>query len=54
VALVHSFVKSELEGDSTPQRNKFPSNLLAHAANIKESYESMNILLGKIKYDEFN
>jgi len=33
--------------------NKFPSVPLAHAANMKESYESMNLLLGKIKYDEF-
>jgi len=34
--------------------NRFPSIPLAHAANIKESYESMKLLLGKIKYDEFN
>ena len=33
--------------------NKFPSVPLAHAANMKESYESMKLLLGKIKYDEF-
>jgi len=33
--------------------NKFPSVLLAHVANMKESYESMKLLLGKIKYDEF-
>jgi len=26
---------------------------LAHAANMKESYENMKLLLGKIKYDEF-
>jgi len=26
---------------------------LAHAANMKESYESMKLLLGKINYDEF-
>jgi len=31
-------------------RNRFPSIPLAHAANMKESYESM---LGKIKYDKF-
>ena len=31
----------------------FPSIPLAHAANMKESYESMQLLLGKIKYDEF-
>jgi len=34
-------------------RNKFLSIPLAHAANMKESYESMKLLLGKIKYDEF-
>ena len=33
--------------------NKFPSIPLAHAANMKESNESMKLLLGKIKYDEF-
>jgi len=33
--------------------NKFPSVPLAHAANMKESYESMKLLLGKIKYDNF-
>ena len=26
---------------------------LAYAANMKESYENMKLLLGKIKYDEF-
>jgi len=33
--------------------NKFPSVPLGHAANMKESYDSMTLLLGKIKYDEF-
>ena len=33
--------------------NKFPSVPLAHAANMKESYESMKLMLGKIKYEEF-
>jgi len=33
--------------------NKFPSVPLAHAANIKENHESMKLLFGKIKYDEF-
>jgi hypothetical protein len=32
--------------------NRFPSVPLAHAANMKESYENMKLLLGKIKYDE--
>ena len=30
--------------------NRFPSVPLAHAANMKESYESMKLLLGKIKF----
>jgi hypothetical protein len=33
--------------------NRFHSIPLAHAANMKETYESMKLLLGKIKYDEF-
>ena len=33
--------------------NKFPSVLLAHEANMKESYESTKLLLGKIMNDEF-
>ena len=33
--------------------NKFPSVPLAHAVNMKGSYESVKLLLGKIKYDEF-
>ena len=33
--------------------NRFPSIPLAHAANMKEIYESMKLLFGKIKYDEF-
>jgi len=33
--------------------NRFPSIPLAHAANMKENYESVKLLLGKIKYDEF-
>ena len=32
--------------------NKLPSVPLAHVANMKESYESMKLLLGKIKLDE--
>jgi len=32
--------------------NRFPSVPLAHAAKMKESYESMKLLLGKVKYDE--
>ena len=31
---------------------KFPSIPLAHSANMKKRYESMKLLLGKIKYDE--
>ena len=33
--------------------NIFPSFPLAHADNMKESDESMKLLLGKINYDEF-
>jgi len=33
--------------------NKFPSVPLAHAASMKESYDSMKLLMGKIKYGEF-
>ena len=33
--------------------NIFPSFRLAHADNKEEMYESMRLLLGKIKYDEF-
>ena len=31
--------------------NRFPTVPMAHAANMKESYESIKLLLGKIKYD---
>ena len=34
--------------------NRFPSVPLAHASNMKASNESMKLLLGKIKYDDFN
>ena len=33
--------------------SRFPSVPLAHADNMKESYKSMKLLLGEIKYDEF-
>ena len=33
--------------------NRFPSVPLVLAANMKESYESMKLLSGDIKYDEF-
>jgi len=33
--------------------NKFPSIPLDHVVNMKESYESMKLPLGKFKYDEF-
>ena len=33
-------------------RNKFPSVPSVHEANMKESYESMKLLLGKIKFYE--
>ena len=33
--------------------SRFSAVRLTHAANMKKSYESMKLLLGKIKYDEF-
>jgi len=33
--------------------NRFPSVPLAHAANMKEIYESMKLLFGKVRYDKF-
>jgi hypothetical protein len=33
--------------------NRFPFVPLAHATNMKKYYESMKLLLGKIKYNEF-
>jgi hypothetical protein len=33
--------------------NRFHSIPLAQAGNMKETYESMKLLLGKIKYDQF-
>jgi hypothetical protein len=50
VAHFHLFVKSELEFHNG---NGFPSVPLAHAANIKDSYGSLELLLGNIKCDEF-
>jgi hypothetical protein len=34
-------------------RNRFPSIPSAHAVSMDESYESRQLLLGKIKYDKF-
>ena len=34
--------------------NRFPSFSFSHAANMKESFESMKLLLEKIKCNEFN
>jgi len=34
-------------------RNRFASIPLAYAANMKKSYESIKLLLGRIKYDKF-
>ena len=53
MALVHRFVKSELEGFLQHNGNRFPSVPLAHAASMKECYKSMKPLLEKIKYYEF-
>jgi hypothetical protein len=34
-------------------RNRFHSIPLAHAPNMKKTYESIKLLLGRIKYGEF-
>ena len=34
--------------------NKFPSARLAHAANMKEYYENMKLLLEKTQYEKHN
>jgi hypothetical protein len=34
-------------------RNRFSSVSLAHAANMKESYETMKLLVGRIQYGKF-
>jgi len=37
----------------TPKKNPPPPIPLAHAANMKEIYESLKLLLEKVNYDEF-
>jgi hypothetical protein len=34
--------------------NKFPSVPLSHAAEMKESYENMKVLLEKIQYEKYD
>jgi len=34
--------------------NKIPSLPLAHAANLKESYENIKLLLERIQYEKYN
>jgi len=34
--------------------NKFPFVPLVHAANMKESYENMKLLVENIQYDKYN
>jgi len=34
--------------------NNFPSVLLAHTANMKDSYENMKLLLEKFHYEKYN
>jgi hypothetical protein len=54
VALFIDSAKVSLKVVLLHNGNKFPSVPLVHAANMKESYERMKLLLGKSKYDEFN
>ena len=53
MALVLDSSKVSLKVVLLHNENRFPSVPLAHAADMKESYERMKLLLGKIKYDEF-
>jgi len=50
-----SFIRPKVCLKLVPLHNgkKFPSVPLAHAVNMKEIYESMKLIFGKIKYDEF-
>jgi len=52
MALVH-WSKVSLKVVLLHNGNRFPSVLLTHAVNMKQSYESVKLLLGNIKYDEF-
>jgi hypothetical protein len=52
VALFIDSLKVSLKVVLHHNGNTFPSIPLAHAANMKESYERMKLLLGKTKYDE--
>jgi len=45
-------LKVNLKEDLLHNGKRFPFVPLAHAATMKERYESMKLLLGKIKYDE--
>jgi hypothetical protein len=43
-----------LKAELLLNRNKFPSVLLAHAANMKESQENMKLLLEKTQYEKYD
>jgi hypothetical protein len=45
--------KVKLKVELLHNGNRFPSVPLVHPAKMKESYESIKLLLEKIKYDEF-
>jgi len=47
-------LKGSLKGMLLRIGNKFPSVRLAHAANMKESYENMKLLLKKIQYENYS
>lgn len=46
--------KASLKAVLLHNGNKFPSVPLAHAINMKETYENMKIILDKIMYEKFN
>jgi len=46
-------LKGSLKGMLLRIGNKFSSVRLSHAANMKESYENMKVLLKKIQYENY-
>ena len=50
---IDSFTKS-LKAVSSHNGNTFPSLAIAHSVHLKENYETVKILLGSIKYHEYN
>jgi hypothetical protein len=45
--------KVSIKAELLHNGNKYPSVPLAHAVNMKESYENMKLLLEEIHYEKF-